>query len=65
MQQNVSMKVQTCGEIQNETLQVRCILFYLLFKMYNMYAEISFYYVLTCGIRLLLQVPKIRIFTDL
>lgn len=32
-------------------------------KMYNIYAEILFCYMLTCGIRLL--VPKIQIFTHM
>jgi len=59
-----SMEVHTCGGIQHETLRVHCILFYLLFKMY-MYAEILFCYVLTRGIRLLVQVSKIRIFTHM
>lgn len=60
-----STEVHTCGEIQHETLKVHCILFYLLFKMYNMYAEILFCCMRTCGIRVLAQVPKIRIFTHM
>ena len=58
-------EVHTCGEMQHEALQVYCTLFYLLFKMYNMYDEILFCYMLTCGIRLLVQVPKIQIFTHM
>lgn len=58
-------EVHTYGETQHESLQVHCILFYLLFKMYNMYAEILFCCMLTCDNRVLAQVPKIQIFTHM